>query len=143
MSGLVTITTLLMASVGTCPVYPLFGVDSCSRNAGASYQPMSTGHRRPADTGTILRRDTRALVIALLVNLVLGWVALSQSLVELTECFRYPAIVVWTLLGIGGATAVCGVLARRSAVPDRTFFISAVVPRTFARPGHRTRAVWR
>jgi hypothetical protein len=60
-------------------------------------------------------------VIALAVNFVLGWVALSQELVASTEFFQYPSIAVWTLIGIGGATAVYALLARRSTTPDRTF----------------------
>jgi hypothetical protein len=68
------------------------------------------------------------LAIALAVNLALGWLALSQGVVASTEFFRYPAIVVWTLLGTVGATVVYGVLTRRSATPDRTFVrVAAVV----------------
>lgn len=68
------------------------------------------------------------LAIALAVNLALGWIALSQELVASTEFFRYPAIVVWTLLGTVGATVVYGALTRRSATPDRTFVrVAAVV----------------
>jgi len=68
-----------------------------------------------------------ASVIALAVNFALGWVALSQDLVGSTEFFQYPAIAVWTLLGMGGATIVYGVLTRRSVAPDRTFVRVAVV----------------
>lgn len=65
-------------------------------------------------------------MIALAVNLALGWIALSQGLVASTEFFRYPGIVVWTVLGIVGATAVYGVLTRRSPTPDETFVRVAV-----------------
>ncbi len=89
---------------------------------------MSTGHRRPDPTRTLVTRGAGALAIALIVNLALGWIALSQDLVASTEFFRYPAIVVWTLLGMGGATVVYGVLTRRSATPARTFVrVAAVV----------------
>lgn len=68
------------------------------------------------------------MAIALTVNLALGWIARSQNLVGSTEFFRYPAIVVWTVLGMGGAAVVHGVLTRRSATADRTFVrIAAVV----------------
>jgi hypothetical protein len=67
------------------------------------------------------------LAIALAVNLALGWLALRQDLVASTEFFRYPAIVVWTLLGTAGATVVYGVLTRRSATPGRTFVRVAAV----------------
>lgn len=82
---------------------------------------MNTTRRRPIDIQTLAGRGAGALAIALVVNLALGWVALSQDLVESTEFFQYPAIVVWTLLGMGGATIVYGVLTRRFATPDRTF----------------------
>jgi hypothetical protein len=82
---------------------------------------MSTTRRRPIDIQTLAGRGAGALAIALVVNLALGWVALSQDLVESTEFFQYPAIVVWTLLGMGGATIVYGVLTRRFARPDQTF----------------------
>ncbi|WP_128225184.1 DUF6069 family protein [Halobacteriaceae archaeon SHR40] len=89
---------------------------------------MSTGHRHPRDTRTLATQGAGALAIALIVNLTLGWIALSQNLVESTEFFHYPGIVVWTLLGMAGATVVYGVLTRRSATPDRTFVrIAAVV----------------
>jgi hypothetical protein len=89
---------------------------------------MSTGHRRPSGVRTLATQGAGALAIALAVNLVLGWTALSQDLVASTEFFRYPAIVVWTLLGMGGATAVYGVLTRRAATPDPTFVrVAAVV----------------
>jgi hypothetical protein len=89
---------------------------------------MSTGHQQPIDARTLAGRGAGALAIALAVNLALGWVALSQDLVESTEFFQYPAIVVWTLLGMAGATVVYGVVTRRSARPDRTFLrVAAVV----------------
>ncbi|MEF8812525.1 MAG: DUF6069 family protein [Halovenus sp.] len=89
---------------------------------------MGTSHRRPSDTRTLATRGTGTLAVALAVNLALGWIALSQDLAASTEFFEYPAIVVWTLLGIGGATVVYGVLTRRSATPDRTFVrVAAVV----------------
>lgn len=55
---------------------------------------MSTGHQRSVDVRTLATQGTGALAIALVVNLTLGWVALSQGLVASTEFFRYPAIVV-------------------------------------------------
>lgn len=88
---------------------------------------MSTGHYRPTDTRTVVTRGAGALAIALLVNLVLGWLALSQNLVGSTEFFQYPPIVVWTLIGMGGATVVYGLLTRRSATPDRTFVRVAAI----------------
>lgn len=88
---------------------------------------MSTGHYRPADTRTVVTRGAGALAIALLVNLVLGWLALSQNLVGSTEFFEYPPIVVWTLIGMGGATVVYGLLTRRSASADRTFVRVAAI----------------
>jgi hypothetical protein len=89
---------------------------------------MSASRRRPIDARTLARRGAGTLAIALAVNFALGWVALSQDLVESTEFFEYPAIAVWTLLGVGGATVVYGILTRRSATPDRTFVrVAAVV----------------
>jgi hypothetical protein len=89
---------------------------------------MSTSHSRQIDTSTLAGRGVGAFAIALAVNFALGWVALSQDLVASTEFFQYPAIAVWTLLGVGGATVVYGLLTRRSATPDRTFVrVAAVV----------------
>jgi hypothetical protein len=89
---------------------------------------MSTSHRRHADTRTLATRASGALAIALTVNLAIGWIALSQDLVGSTAFFRYPAIVVWTALGMSGAAVVHGALTRRSAAGDRTFVrIAAVV----------------
>ena len=88
---------------------------------------MSTGHSRSGDTRTLVTQGAGAVAIALTVNLALGWIALSRNLVESTEFFHYPAIVVWTLLGMGGATVVYGVLTRRSVTPDRTFVRIATI----------------
>jgi len=89
---------------------------------------MSPSPKQPIDSSTLVGRGVGAFVIALAVNCTLGWVALSQDLVESTEFFQYPAIAVWTLLGTGGATVVYGLLTRRSATPDRTFVrVAAVV----------------
>ena len=81
----------------------------------------------PIATRELATRGLGASVVALAVNFALGWVALSQDLVGSTEFFQYPAIAVWTLLGMGGATIVYRVLTRRSATPDRTFVRVAVV----------------
>lgn len=89
---------------------------------------MSNRHHRRSDVGTLAKQGAGALAIALAVNLVLGWIAFSQNLVESTEFFHYPAIVVWTFLGMSGATVVYGVLTRRSVTPDRTFVrVAAIV----------------
>lgn len=73
-------------------------------------------------------RGAGAVGIALAVNLLLSWITLRLGLVASTEFFRYPAVVVWTIIGMGGATLVYGTLTRRSATPDRTFVrIAAVV----------------
>jgi hypothetical protein len=95
---------------------------------------MSTSRQSPIDSRTLAGRGAGALAIALAVNFALGWVALSQDLVESTEFFEYPAIAVWTLLGIGGATVVYGLLTRRSRTPDRTFVrvAAAVLVLSFA-----------
>ncbi|WP_048075786.1 DUF6069 family protein [Halorubrum sp. AJ67] len=89
---------------------------------------MSIENYRPIDTQTLIARGVVALAIALIVNLVLGWVALTQNLVASTEFFQYPPIVVWTLLGMVGATVVYRVLTQRSTAPDRIFVrIAAIV----------------
>lgn len=89
---------------------------------------MATSQTRPAGTRVLVGRGAGMLAIALAVNFLLGWIALSQNLVATTEFFRYPAIAVWTLLGTGGATAAYGALSRRSVAPDRTFRrVAAVV----------------
>lgn len=88
---------------------------------------MSTSNSSVSGTRTLATHGAGALAIALVVNLTLGWIALSQNLVASTEFFHYPGIVVWTLLGMAGATVVYGVLRRRSATPDRTFVRIAII----------------
>ncbi|WP_245202874.1 DUF6069 family protein [Halorubrum alkaliphilum] len=75
---------------------------------------------------TLAARGAVTFIIAVIVNLTLGWVALTQGLVASTEFFQYPPIVVWTLLGTAGATGVYGVLTRRSTTPDRMFVLLAI-----------------
>jgi hypothetical protein len=88
---------------------------------------MSTSRQRPVDTRTLATRGAGALAIALVVNFALGWIALSQNLLESTEFFKYPGIAVWTFLGIGGATIVYGLLTRRFIHSDRIFVRVAVL----------------
>jgi succinate dehydrogenase hydrophobic anchor subunit len=89
---------------------------------------MSTTRQSPIDSRTLAGRGVGALGIALAVNFALAFVALGQNLVASTQFFQYPAIAVWTLLGMAGATVVFGVLTRRSATPDWTFVrVAAVV----------------
>ena len=82
--------------------------------------------RNPPTVRTLAARGAATFAIAAAVNLVLGRTALTGGLVASTEFFRYPPIVVWTLIGTVGATAVYGVLTRRSVTPDRTFARVAV-----------------
>ncbi|MFC7057258.1 DUF6069 family protein [Halovenus salina] len=88
---------------------------------------MSTTRQSSIDNQTLATRGFGTLAIALAANFALGWAVLSQDLVASTEFFRYPAIGVWTLLGIGGATVVYWGLTQRSATPDQTFVLVAAV----------------
>lgn len=89
---------------------------------------MSTRTQTSTNTRTLPTRGAGAVAIALAVNLTLSWVTLRLGLVASTEFFRYPAVVVWTLIGMGGATLVYGALRRRRTAPDQTFVrIAAVV----------------
>lgn len=87
---------------------------------------MESRTQEPIDSRTLAARGAGAAAIAVTVNLVLGWIALRQALVASTEFFQYPAIALWTALGIAGATVVYGVLTRRSRTPDTTFVRIAV-----------------
>jgi len=82
--------------------------------------------QNPIATRTLSTRGIGTFVIAVIVNLILGWIALSQNLVASTEFFQYPPIIVWTLLGTVGATLVYGTLTRRSVTPDQTFVRIAI-----------------
>ena len=89
---------------------------------------MNTHSQRSANTLRLPIRAAGARGIALVVNLALSWITLRLGLVASTEFFRYPAVAVWTIIGMGGATLVYGALTQRSATPDRTFVrIAAVV----------------
>lgn len=86
----------------------------------------ATSQRR-VDASALLRRGAIALALALAANLALAWVALTVAFVDSQEFFQYGAIVLWTTLGIAGATAVYGVVARQSATPARTFLQVAAI----------------
>ena len=81
----------------------------------------TTYRQQPIEVGALAKRGVGALAIALVVNLALGWIALTADLVGSTEFFRYPAIALWTTLGIAGATGVYGAVTRVSNSPDPTF----------------------
>ncbi|OYR76733.1 hypothetical protein Z052_08110 [Halorubrum sp. C191] len=82
--------------------------------------------RNPIAARTLAVRGAGTFLIGVAVNLALGWIALTGGLVASTEFFRYPPIVVWTLLGTIGAAVIYGALTRFSATPDRTFVRVAV-----------------
>ena len=82
---------------------------------------QATYRQQSIEVGVLAKRGVGALVIALVVNLALGWAVLTADLVGSTEFFQYPAIALWTTLGIAGATGVYGTVTRLSDNPDRTF----------------------
>ncbi len=87
---------------------------------------MSTDTLQPIDFGALTKRGVTAYVPALAVNLVLAWTLLRFELVGSTEFLQYPPIVLWTTVGVVGATIVYGVLTRRSEAPEETFVRIAV-----------------
>ena len=80
-----------------------------------------------ADRTVLTKRGGIALVLALSVNLALGWLFLSAEIPGSTEFFQYGPIALWTTLGVVGATAVYSFLTKRSGTPNRGFALIAVV----------------
>jgi len=78
------------------------------------------------DRTVLAKRGGIALVLALSVNLALGWLFLSADVPGSTEFFQYGPIALWTTLGVIGATAVYYFLTKRSETPNRSFTLIAV-----------------
>src|SRR6056297_182268 len=78
--------------------------------------------------GGLARRGGIALVLAVLVNVVIVVAADAAGVAPTLEPLSTGPVVLFTALGIVGATVVYGVLARFRETPDRLFTgIAAVV----------------
>lgn len=87
---------------------------------------MDASTDESADRTVLTKRGGIALVVALSVNLALGWLFLSADVPGSTEFFQYGPIALWTTLGVLGATAVYYLLTKRSDTPNRSFTLIAV-----------------
>ena len=97
---------------------------------------------RPADLGTLARRGGTALVLAVLANAVLVFLADLAAVAPDLAHLSYGRVAVFTALGVIGATAVYGVLTRLVDDPDLTFaglaavlLVLSMVPTAVVIPG--------
>ena len=77
--------------------------------------------------GGLARRGGIALVLAVLVNVVIVVAADAAGIAPTLEPLSIGPVVLFTALGIVGATVVYALLARFRAEPDRLFALVAAV----------------
>jgi hypothetical protein len=78
-------------------------------------------------TGTVVRRGGFALAVSLVVNAALVFASDLAGVAPGLDPLSYGPVVLFTSLGVIGATVVYAALARFTATADRTFTILAVV----------------
>ena len=99
--------------------------DSITRTSGERREAVEP---EPFGAERLVRRGALAAVAAAVVNAV---VVLATTAVGVAPGFRplsLPPVLLFSVLGVAGATAVCWLLRRRGSNPDRTFRrVAAVV----------------
>ena len=75
----------------------------------------------PLGTGSLVRRGALAAVVASVANAALVLVVTSVGVAPGFRPLAVPPVVLFTVLGVVGATAVYWLVRRRAANPDRTF----------------------
>jgi hypothetical protein len=87
----------------------------------------TVGSVRTHSLGVVARRGGAALAVAVVVNLVLTFLAETAAIAPELAHLSYGRIALFTAAGVVGATLVYGALTRTVEDPDRTFTIIAVV----------------
>ena len=88
----------------------------------------SENESRSLGTGSIVRRGALAAVVASVANAVLVLAATAVGVAPGFRPLALPPVLLLTVLGVAGATAVYWLLRRRATNPDRTFVrVAAVV----------------
>jgi hypothetical protein len=81
--------------------------------------------RKTVGARTLLARATVAAAVAAAVNAALVALAAATGIAGEFRALSYPPVLVLTVVGVAGATAVYAVLLRRRADPDRAFVRTA------------------
>ena len=75
----------------------------------------------PLGTGPLVRRGALAAVVASVANAALVLVATTVGIAPGFRPLALPPVLLLTVVGVAGATAVSWLLLRRVSNPDRTF----------------------
>lgn len=78
-------------------------------------------------TPRLLKRGGVALTLALALNLLLVTAILTAEAVPTHEFLDYGPVVLWTTIGVVGATLVYGLVHRHADRPEATFARLAVI----------------
>lgn len=81
---------------------------------------------------TLSKRGGVALVVALVVNVSILTIVREADLVTVFDPLEYPPVVLFTTLGVIGATLVYAILDRRVDAPDATFVRVAIAVLVFS-----------
>lgn len=90
-------------------------------------QSETAGVDSTVSRSDLARRGGIAVVLAVAVNAALVLLADAAGIAPTLEPLSTGPVVVFTVLGVVGATLVYGLLARYRAAPDREFAIVAAV----------------
>lgn len=92
-----------------------------------SVEPQSSSTATRNEIPTVARQGAVALLLALVVNILVATVARWLDIGTEIEPLTYPPIVIFTTVGVIGASIVYLVLQRVTARPDRLFVSISVI----------------
>jgi len=81
--------------------------------------------RQHVGLGTIAKRGGAAVLVADVVNVVIAFVAITAGVAPNLDPLSYGPVLLFTTLGVAGATVVYALLDRFVANADRTFTLLA------------------
>lgn len=92
-----------------------------------STETATTPDRQRVGLGTLAKRGLAAILVADVVNAAITLTADAAGVAPNLDPLSYEPVLLFTTIGVLGATLVYGVLDRFLADPDRTFIIVAAV----------------
>lgn len=92
-----------------------------------STETAATPDHQHVALGTLAKRGLVAVLVADVVNVVITFAAITAGVAPTLDPLSYGPVLLFTTVGVLGATVVYGLLDRFVAAPDRTFTLLAAV----------------
>jgi|GEM_PF-567686 len=92
-----------------------------------STETATAADRQHLGLETIAKRGGAAVLVAGVVNVVITFAAITAGVAPALDPLSYGPVLLFTTVGVAGATVVYALLDRFVANPDRTFTLLAAV----------------